>query len=78
MNKTYEEGYVAGFNHNIEVVKKLENQQREFIEYLENKINYIKSYYSQINGNYMRMQPVIETLEKTLSKYQEIIGEKNE
>lgn len=55
-------------------IKSYKNQQKEFIEYLENERNYIKAHYSQINGNYMRFQPVIETLEKVLEKYKEIIG----
>lgn len=55
-----------------------ENQQKEFIDYLENEITYIKSNYSQINGNYMLMQPVIETLEKNLTKFKEIIGVSDE
>ena len=60
-----------------EEIKDYKNQQKEFIEYLENERNYIKAHYSQINGNYMRFQPVIETLEKVLSKYKEIIGGDN-
>ena len=58
-------------------IKSYKNQQKEFIEYLENERNYIKAHYSQINGNYMRFQPVIETLEKVLEKYKEIIGGDN-
>ena len=79
INKLWE--YLSERNIKFHVLKdedlKNENQQKEFIEYLENERNYIKAHYSQINGNYMRFQPVIETLEKVLEKYKEIIGGDN-
>lgn len=58
MNKTYEEGYIAGFNHNIEVVKELEEQQKEFIKFLESMWEETQDIW------YI----------KILSKYKEIIG----
>ena len=60
--------------------QKLKNQQKEFIQWLESEISFIKNTYSQINGDYMMMNPVIENwiaiMEKILSKYKEIIGGK--
>ena len=62
--------------------QKLKNQQKEFIQWLESEISFIKNTYSQINGDYMTMNPVIKNwiaiMEKILSKYKEIIGGKNE
>lgn len=60
--------------------QKLKNQQKEFIQWLESEISFIKNTYSQINGDYMTMNPVIKNwiaiMEKILSKYKEIIGSK--
>ena len=60
--------------------QKLKNQQKEFIQWLESEISFIKNTYSQINGDYMTMNPVIKNwiaiMEKILSKYKEIIGDK--
>ena len=66
MNKTYEEGYIAGFNHNIEVVKELENQQKEFIEYLEYQVKLQE----KLNDIHLATG-----FEEILSKYKEIIGD---
>ncbi len=60
--------------------QKLKNQQKEFIQWLESEISFIKNTYSQINGDYMMMNPVIKNwiaiMEKILSKYKEITGGK--
>jgi hypothetical protein len=38
--KTYEEGFIAGFSHNIKTVEKLEERIKKAIEYIEeNKLN---------------------------------------
>lgn len=81
MNKTYEEGYIAGFNHNIEVVKELENQQKEFIEYLKDKLRIANEVLDNPEEDeeargYVLARKFI--LEEILSKYQEIIGVVNE
>ena len=75
MNKTYEEGYIAGFNHNIEVVKELENQQKEFINYLE-------SWKGNEEYCYLASNPIDrcrkDIYEEILQKYKEIIGVSDE
>lgn len=63
-------------NRYYKVRRENDDQQKEFMEYLEGEINNIKSTYSQVNGNYFRMNDVIETHRKDLSKYKEIIGGK--
>ena len=78
MNKTYEEGYIAGFNHNIEVVKELENQQKEFIEYMNKTIEELECDDvddEEIKGYLIQR---IDTFKEILRKYQEIIGVSNE
>lgn len=35
---TYEQGYTAGFNHNVEIVENLEKEKKDLIRYLEDKI----------------------------------------
>lgn len=54
--------------------KQLEEQQQEFIKYLEDKIHTIETTYSQINGNYGLMNEKLETLKEILQKYKGIIG----
>ena len=51
------------------------NQQKEFIEYLENEINKWHHNYDSYNYEYEIEEPTAEELLQTsLSKYQEIIG----
>lgn len=75
MNKTYEEGYIAGFNHNIEVVKELENQQKEFIKYMNKKIEELEC--DDVDDEEMKGYLIqrIDTFKEILSKYKEIIGD---
>lgn len=76
MNKTYEEGYIAGFNHNIEVVKELENQQKEFIKYLEDEIEKATTNpYTKLSEYGMNR---IHIYKEILQKYKEIIGVSDE
>ena len=62
-----------------EYVAKLENQQKKFIDYLENEIKERKI---QILGYHpttqLLIEQIIETEKMVLSKYQEIIGVSNE
>ena len=76
MNKTYEEGYIAGFNHNIEVVKELENQQKEFIKYMNKKIEELEC--DDVDDEEMKGYLIqrIDTFKENLSKFKEIIGGK--
>ena len=78
MNKTYEEGYIAGFNHNIEVVKELENQQKEFIEYMNKTIEELEC--DDVDDEEMKGYLIqrIDTFKEILSKYKEIIGVSDE
>ena len=73
----------------VEIIKNLENQQKEFIEYLENKIYSIEPKGTGINYNCeydseedyisaMKEQSKLNTFKEILSKYQEIIGVSHE
>lgn len=74
MNKTYEEGYIAGFNHNIEVVKELENQQKEFIKYMNKTIEELEC--DDVDDEEMKGYLIqrIDTFKEILQKYKSIIG----
>ena len=48
----------------------------EFEKWLEEEINIIEDTYSQINGNYMRMQPILDTFKKCKDRLQELKGGK--
>lgn len=61
MNKTYEEGYIAGFNHNIEVVKKLENQ-------LEKSNTVLDTHNELINYMKNQQKDFIEYMNKTIEE----------
>ena len=69
----------------VEIIKKLENQQKEFISYLENKIYSIEpkgtgiNYYCEYDSeedyiSAMKEQSKLNTLKEILSKYKSIIG----
>ena len=55
----------------------VENILTEFEKSLEEEINNITNTYSQINGNYMRMQPILDTFKECLDKLQELKKEGN-
>lgn len=55
------------------LVQKVETQQKEFINYLDDEIHTIETTYSQINGNYGLMNEKLETLKEILQKYKETI-----
>lgn len=57
------------------LVQKVETQQKEFINYLDDEIHTIETTYSQINGNYGLMNEKLETLKEILQKYKETIGD---
>ena len=57
--------------------QELKNQQKEFIEWLEENIYEIKYTYSQENGHYFKMDDILKTYQEVLSKYKEIIGGDN-
>ncbi|WP_289147196.1 hypothetical protein [uncultured Megamonas sp.] len=57
--------------------QELKNQQKEFIEWLEENIYEIKYTYSQENGHYFKMDDILKTYQEVLSKYKEIIGSDN-
>ena len=73
LKKQLEEYKRLGFKHLNDKCNKLENQQKEFIEYLE---NYIKEMSIQnINSHPSRqiiLEAIIDTLKANLSKYKEI------
>ena len=78
LKKQNEEYKRLGFKHLNDKCNKL-NQQKEFIEYME---NYIKEMSIQnINSHPSRqiiLKVIIDTLKDNLSKYKEIIGGKDE
>ena len=57
--------------------QELENQQKEFIEYLEDYIDALKDQQESVEGLDSCEQYTLMTLEKILSKYKEIIGGDN-
>lgn len=74
---------------NISKIEEMENQQKEFISYLENEIYSIEPKGTGINYNCeydseedyisaMKEQSKLNTLKEILSKYKEIIGVSNE
>ncbi len=74
---------------NISKIEEMENQQKEFILYLENEIYSIEPKGTGINYNCeydseedyisaMKEQSKLNTLKEILSKYKEIIGVSNE
>lgn len=52
----------------------LETQQKEFIEYLEDYIEVLKSQQENVNGLDILEEETLFILEETLEKYKEIIG----
>lgn len=88
VNKILQENQELKINCNIgnenlnfyrEENKKLINQQKEFIEYMENEINKWHYNYDSYNFEYEMDEPIAEELlEEILSKYKEIIGVNNE
>ena len=59
-------------------IKEYKNQQKEFIEYLEDYIEVLKSQQENVNGLDILEEETLFILEETLEKYKEIIGEKDE
>ena len=57
---------------------KLINQQKEFIEYLDNYIDALKQQKQTVSELDMAEVHILMTLEENLAKYKEIIGEKDE
>lgn len=57
--------------------QELKNQQKEFIQWLEENIYEIKYTYSQENGHYFKMDDILKTYQEILDKYKEIIGGDN-
>lgn len=61
---------------NQELKRKLRNQQKEFISYLENCINELKKESLNELQNAINLG-IVDITKEILSKYQEIIGENN-
>ena len=74
--------------HNEQKIDELENQQKEFISYLENEIKRLENYMKEIRQSgmcqgdypitYYKAEYKIEAKNKLLLKYKEIIGGKEE
>ena len=62
------------FDSKVDTLNKIENQQKEFIKYLEDEIKRLKE-----NDIYQSLQKMaLATHEHILQKYKEIIGGKDE
>lgn len=63
------------FDSKVDVLTKIETQQKEFIKYLEDEINKWNYNYDSYNYEYEVEEPTAEELvNKILQKYKEIIG----
>lgn len=63
---------------NQELKNQLENQRKEFIEYLEDYIEVLKSQQDSVEGLDLAEEHMLMTLEEVLEKYKGIIGGSNE
>lgn len=64
------------FDSKVDVLTKIEIQQKEFIKYLEDEINKWNYNYDSYNYEYEVEEPTAEELaNKILQKYKSIIGE---
>lgn len=67
------------FDSKVDVLTKIETQQKEFIKYLEDEINKWNYNYDSYNYEYEVEEPTAEELaNKILQKYKEIIGVSDE
>lgn len=76
LKKQIEEYKRLGFKHLNDKCNKLENQQKEFIEYLENMIDSLEKIQAQRFNHSIQFK--LEIAKHNLSKYKEIIGGKDE
>lgn len=60
------------------LMQKVESQQKEFIEYLDNYIDALKQQKQTVSELDMAEVHILMTLEENLAKYKEIIGVKDE
>lgn len=77
--------YTEQLEYKIKKLKKqlsnshqIKNQQKEFIEYLEDYIDTLKQQKKAIEGLDIGEEHILMTLEEVLEKYKEIIGAKDE
>ena len=66
------QNHVMSDKNYCETISNYKNILTEFEKWLEEETNTITDTYSQINGNYFRMQPILDTLKECLGKLQEI------
>ena len=52
----------------IDAFDKMQKEKQELIDYLKEQIHYIKTNFSQVNGNYFMLNDKLETYEDILSK----------
>ena len=76
MEERYAEGLYQDYLE--EENKKYKNQQKEFIEYLEKRYKDITSVIGSYGSNTDMLYVKKDMIEEILSKYKEIIGEKDE
>ena len=77
-NRTDCSGRIKGSKTYDSLEQKIKNQQKEFIEYLEDYIEVLKSQQENVNGLDILEEETLFILEETLEKYKEIIGDKDE
>ena len=58
----------------IKLLNMFKNQQKEFIKYLEDYIEVLKSQQDSVEGLDLAEEHMLMTLEEVLSKYKEIVG----
>lgn len=83
LKKQLEEYKRLGFKHLNDKCNKLENQQKEFINFLENEkdrlaISTSHTYEDSLGKTKLVNEDIYNEVERILSKYKEIIGGKNE
>ena len=81
LKKRLEEYKRLGFKHLNDKCNKLETQQKEFIEYLENEKDRLARECSQIYEDFLGKtrlvnEDIFNEVDTILSKYKEIIGDK--
>lgn len=75
LKRALENKRVCYYNNKAYDIKTLLNKNNiltEFEKWIKEEIYIIENTYSQINGNYMRMQPILDTYKECLDKLQEL------
>lgn len=62
--------YTANYEKKLleQAVMQLQQEKQNLVKYLEDKLSYIKNYYSQVGGNYFNMNYTIDAYEDVLER----------